>query len=258
MAGELPERGHVLRGNVAVDLVAEILSGRQIDRQIAFHLRAGGDVLPEIVEAEDIFDRLAGRRGQPQFLRELLLLLQGVVQAYDGQGNQIGIVVVEHPEFAIGRDRCNRLAAEFRVDFDRGAAGLLAVEVIAIDRDLSVDRPEGLARQQRGARLAVVVGRRRQHRAHGRRAAVAVALAVVADEIDRGDVARLEQQFAAQAPAVVAVELLAVNGVGDDPVGGGAEAREAQRRAARIQHRRSGGLQANVVERAVAGRGRQG
>src|SRR3546814_1043077 len=77
---------------------------------------------------------------------------------------------------------------------------------------------ELLVGEQVGARFAVVIGRRRHHRPHRRNAAIAIALAIIADHIDGGDVARLEQQLPAHAPTVVVVELAPVGGVGDDPV----------------------------------------
>src|SRR3546814_10167019 len=55
------------------------------------------------------------------------------------------------------------------------------------------------------------------YRPHRRNAAIAIALAIIADHIDGGDVARLEQQLPAHAPTVVVVELAPVGGVGDDP-----------------------------------------
>src|SRR3546814_6286623 len=77
---------------------------------------------------------------------------------------------------------------------------------------------------------------------------------LIADHIDGGDVARLEQQLPAHAPTVVVVELAPVGGVGDDPVRLRPESRQAERRASLIEHHRSRRLQPDIVERAIARR----
>src|SRR3546814_2516779 len=70
----------------------------QVHDQLALHLRPADHVLPEIIEADDIFDRLACGRGQPQFLGELPLLLARIVDAEHRQRHPVGVVVVRSEE----------------------------------------------------------------------------------------------------------------------------------------------------------------
>src|SRR3546814_839530 len=138
----LAKGGDILGRDVAIDLIAEIKVAGQVHDQLALHLRPADHVLPEIIEADDIFDRLACGRGQPQFLGELPLLLARIVDAEHRQRHPVGVVVVEHLELAISGDRGDRLAAKFGVDLDRRAAGLLMIEIVAVDRHLAVERAE--------------------------------------------------------------------------------------------------------------------
>src|SRR3546814_12833163 len=95
-------------------------------------------------------------------------------------------------------------------------------------------------------------GRRRHHRPHRRNAAIAIALAIIADHIDGGDVARLEQQLPAHAPTIVVVELAPVGGVGDDPVRLRPVSRQPVRPPSLIAHPRTRRLPPDILERPLS------
>src|SRR3546814_18973608 len=121
----LAKGGDILGRDVAIDLIAEIKVAGQVHDQLALHLRPADHVLPEIIEADDIFDRLACGRGQPQFLGELPLLLARIVDAEPRQRLPAGVVVVEPLELTISGYRGERMAAKSGVDSARPPPGFL-------------------------------------------------------------------------------------------------------------------------------------